>query len=141
MNRRGFTLIELLVVVVIIGILAAIAIPKAANMKGKAVLASMKSDLRNLASAQEGFFFDNGDYAGSTNILLQVNGTGGAGSVQFRATTGNVLTLTYGGNNGWSATVTNPALVTVPATCGIYMGPAAYSPNPAVTVEGAPMCW
>jgi type IV pilus assembly protein PilA len=141
MHRRGFTLIEVLVVVVIIGILAAIAIPKAANTKSKAVLAAMKSDLRNLATAQEGFFFDNSDYAGSTNILVQVNGTGGAGSVYFRATTGNVLVLTYGGKNGWSATVTNPALVIAPATCGIYVGPAAYAPNPAVTVEGAPMCW
>ncbi len=44
MNRKGFTLIELLIVVVIIGILAAIAIPKFANTKEKAYLASMKSD-------------------------------------------------------------------------------------------------
>ena len=52
-NRKGFTLIELLIVVVIIGILAAIAIPKFASTKEKAYLASMKSDLRNLATAQE----------------------------------------------------------------------------------------
>ena len=44
-NKKGFTLIELLIVVVIIGILAAIAIPKFANTKEKAYLASMKSDL------------------------------------------------------------------------------------------------
>ena len=64
MNRKGFTLIELLIVVVIIGILAAIAIPKFANTKQKAIVASMKSDLRNLVTAQEAFFSDNNDYAG-----------------------------------------------------------------------------
>src|SRR3989442_2057189 len=53
MNRKGFTLIELLIVVVIIGILAAIAIPKFANTKEKAYLASMKSNLRNLVTAQQ----------------------------------------------------------------------------------------
>ncbi|HEV2750669.1 MAG TPA: prepilin-type N-terminal cleavage/methylation domain-containing protein, partial [Gemmatimonadales bacterium] len=58
MNRKGFTLIELLIVVVIIGILAAIAIPKFANTKAKAYIASMKSDLRNLVTAEEAFFAD-----------------------------------------------------------------------------------
>ena len=58
MNRKGFTLIELLIVVVIIGILAAIAIPKFANTKEKAYLASMKSDLRNLITAEEAYFAD-----------------------------------------------------------------------------------
>ena len=53
MNRKGFTLIELLIVVVIIGILAAIAIPKFSNTKEKAYMAAMKSDLRNLVTAEE----------------------------------------------------------------------------------------
>jgi len=63
-NRRGFTLIELLIVVVIIGLLAAIAIPKFANTKEKAVVASMRSDLRNLATAQEGYWVENRTYYG-----------------------------------------------------------------------------
>ncbi|PYO67284.1 MAG: hypothetical protein DMD71_07780, partial [Gemmatimonadetes bacterium] len=65
-NRKGFTLIELLIVVVIIGILAAIAIPKFANTKEKAYLASMKSDLRNLVTAEEAYFADSVKY--TTNL-------------------------------------------------------------------------
>ncbi len=60
--KKGFTLIELLIVVVIIGILAAIAIPKFANTKEKAYVAAMKSDLRNMATAEEGYFADNQTY-------------------------------------------------------------------------------
>src|SRR5690348_11487584 len=60
--RKGFTLIELLIVVVIIGILAAIAIPKFANTKTKAYQTAMKSDLRNLVTAEEAFFSDSGHY-------------------------------------------------------------------------------
>src|SRR5439155_564687 len=63
MNRKGFTLIELLIVVVIIGILAAIAIPKFANTKAKAYIASMKSDLRNLVTAEEAYFADSVKYS------------------------------------------------------------------------------
>jgi prepilin-type N-terminal cleavage/methylation domain-containing protein len=66
-NRKGFTLIELLIVVVIIGILAAIAIPKFANTKEKAYLAAMKSDLRNIATYEEQYAADNGgDYFAGT---------------------------------------------------------------------------
>src|SRR3982074_1344247 len=57
--RKGFTLIELLIVVVIIGILAAIAIPKFANTKDKAYVAAMKSDLRNLATFEEQYAANN----------------------------------------------------------------------------------
>ena len=61
-KRSGFTLIELLIVVVIIGILAAIAIPKFASTKEKAYLASEKSDLRNLATSEEAYFSGNQTY-------------------------------------------------------------------------------
>src|SRR5436189_5718309 len=77
MNRKGFTLIELLIVVVIIGILAAIAIPKFANTKEKAYLASMKSDLRNLVTAEEAYFADSVKYSGTI----------GAGGVVFTQST------------------------------------------------------
>ena len=58
-SKKGFTLIELLIVVVIIGILAAIAIPKFANTKDKAYVAAMKSDLRNMATYEEQYAADN----------------------------------------------------------------------------------
>jgi prepilin-type N-terminal cleavage/methylation domain-containing protein len=141
MSAKGFTLIELLIVVVIIGILAAIAIPKFANSKEKAILASMKTDLRNLVTAQEGFYFDNNDYAGNFTAGAPVNATGGAGSVTFQPSTGNNVTLNYVSVTGYSATVTNPGLGGGVTTCGIYIGAAANSPNAAVTREGAPACW
>src|SRR5438552_15757331 len=69
-NKNGFTLIELLIVVVIIGILAAIAIPKFANTKDKAYVAQMKSDHRNLATYEEQYAADNGGaYFGGTATM------------------------------------------------------------------------
>ena len=52
-DKKGFTLIELLIVVVIIGILAAIAIPKFSSTRERAYFCAMKSDLKNLATQQE----------------------------------------------------------------------------------------
>src|SRR5436189_98268 len=87
MNRKGFTLIELLIVVVIIGILAAIAIPKFANTKAKAYIASMKSDLRNLVTAEEAYFADSVKYSATTACTTPPT----AGAVNFCVTTGNNL--------------------------------------------------
>src|SRR5438270_2473561 len=104
MNRKGFTLIELLIVVVIIGILAAIAIPKFANTKGKAYIASMKSDLRNLVTAEEAFFADSVKY--STKVTSKVGGvacTPAAGDVSWCPTTGNNLVTLNAAGGGWDA--------------------------------------
>jgi type IV pilus assembly protein PilA len=62
-TRKGFTLIEVLIVVVIIGILAAIAIPKFAETKEKAYITAMKSDLKNMVSGAEASFSENTSYA------------------------------------------------------------------------------
>ncbi len=61
-SRIGFTLVELIVVVVVIGILAAIVIAKFTNAKESAYIASMKTDLRNLAVYEQSYATDNGAY-------------------------------------------------------------------------------
>ena len=66
-REEGFTLIELLVVVIIIGILAAIAIPVFLQQRKKAWDAAAKSDLRNAATAQESYYTDNSAYADDDN--------------------------------------------------------------------------
>jgi prepilin-type N-terminal cleavage/methylation domain-containing protein len=123
-RRSGFTLIELLIVVVIIGILAAIAVPKFQATKGKALAASLRSDLRNLATAQESYFYENSTY--TTNI----------GSLQFSASTGVTVTIVGATGKGWSASATHPAAS--PGTCALFMGTIA-AVTPA-TVEGQIAC-
>ncbi len=94
-TKKGFTLIELLIVVVIIGILAAIAIPKFANTKEKAYVAAMKSDLRNLVTAQEAYFSDyNSNYASSISDM----------GTSYKASSGVTVTMGTVTNTGWSAT-------------------------------------
>src|SRR5256885_6458271 len=96
MSRNGFTLIELLIVVVIIGLLATIAIPKFANTKEKAFVGTMKSDLRNLATAEEAFFYDSAKY--TTDFTLMNN---------FRLSSGVNVGSVMDTATGWSASLTN----------------------------------
>ena len=122
-NTKGFTLIELLIVVVIIGILAAIAIPKFANTKEKAYIASMKSDLRNLVTAEESYFADNVTYATTTSNL------------QYNSSAGVTVSIVAATGTGWSATATHNATT---KTCGIFVG-AATAPISGQN-EGEPKC-
>jgi type IV pilus assembly protein PilA len=68
-KEEGFTLIELLVVIIIIGILAAIAIPVFLNQRKKGVDAQMKSDLRNAATVMETYFTNSGVYPAAATDL------------------------------------------------------------------------
>ena len=65
-REEGFTLIELLVVILIIGILAAIALPAFLNQRGKAQDAGAKASVTTAAKAMETWNTDHGDYAGAT---------------------------------------------------------------------------
>jgi prepilin-type N-terminal cleavage/methylation domain-containing protein len=123
-RRSGFTLIELLIVVVIIGILAAIAIPKFANTKGKAYMSALKSDLRNLAVAQEGLYFDQRTYS---NNLATLNVT---------PSQGVIIAIPEATSTGWSASATHAQ--SNPITCAIYTGNAA--PVAPATQPGVVMC-
>ena len=137
MNRKGFTLIELLIVVVIIGILAAIAIPKFANTKQKAYIASMKSDLRNLVTAEEAYFADSLKYSTTTSCTNPP----AAGAANYCTTTGNTLgaiTTGTGTQAGWTASVTN---LNTPTSCAIFVGAVTpTAPATASSAEGAPVC-
>jgi type IV pilus assembly protein PilA len=122
--RRGFTLIEVLIVVVIIGILAAIAIPKFANSKDRAYIAQMKSDLRNLATAEEAFFYDSASY--TLNFALMNN---------YAPSIGIAVVINEATPQGWSATAT---AANTYHQCAVFSGQAA--PRPPATIEGRITC-
>src|SRR5947209_2749244 len=80
-DERGFTLIELLVVILIIGILAAIAIPNFVNQRGKGQDAAAKSTLRTMATAEETYYTDHQpNYAPDLAALVAIEPTLGDSS-------------------------------------------------------------
>ena len=123
-QRQGFTLIELLIVVVIIGILAAIAIPKYGQTKERAYVTTMKSDLRNLATAEETNFAETKSYFQGT-ASNDGNGTIAAIGGGYVPSSGVSVTATISGT-GWSAVATHP--LATGRTCVIYMNITPVSP-------------
>jgi type IV pilus assembly protein PilA len=124
MSRNGFTLIELLIVVVIIGLLATIAIPKFSNTKEKAYIGSMKSDLRNLATAEEAFFYDSAYYTTNT-VRLNFQFSPSVTVVAFNVVPG-----------GWGASVQTP--LAPGRMCALFSG--SIGPVAPATVEGRVTC-
>ncbi len=125
-NRKGFTLIELLIVVVIIGILAAIAIPKFAATKDKAKLASVKTDLRNLETAQEAYFSDFNTYGTFAQLQTASN---------FTLSAGNAVTAEAATAADYSMTITNASISTGSINaCHVQVG------SGGVGVDGVIIC-
>ncbi len=121
--RKGFTLIELLIVVVIIGILAAIAIPKFSKTREKAYFSAMKSDLKNLMSAQE-IYYSSHNYNYAPNITTT--------DLDYSPSTGVTVGIQNPGNTGWAAKSTHAALDAATQMCAVYYG-SANAVAPAIT--------
>jgi prepilin-type N-terminal cleavage/methylation domain-containing protein len=126
-DRKGFTLIELLIVVVIISILAAIAIPKFSSTKEQAYVSKMKSDLRNMATAQEAYITDN---------LVYYSGAVPSPGLLYGTSPGVVIVINEGTAAGWAATASYPTNSF--RTCALFSGTA--TPPPPATVEGGIAC-
>jgi type IV pilus assembly protein PilA len=126
-GQRGFSLIEILVVILIIGVLAAIALPAFLGQRGKGQDSSAKSAARNLVSAMESFYATNKTYvgAGSDDDITKsgVSGTGDGEAdisttsatgfrVIGRSASGNRFTITKSGS-----TVTRSCTTTNSGAC------------------------
>ena len=127
-DNKGFTLIELLIVVVIIGILAAIAIPKFSATREKAYFAAMKSDLKNLASQQEIYYSDTYTYSATHADL------------SFTNSTGVTTAITINAGNGWAGASTHAALGAGEG-CALYYGVITVPTSPTTpTNAGVTLC-
>jgi type IV pilus assembly protein PilA len=98
-EEKGFTLIELLVVILIIGILAAIALPAFLNQREKAQDAAAKSDVRTAQTAMETYYTDKQDYSAATDVTLK--------GIEPALQNANALAVAGATATGYSVSVTS----------------------------------
>ncbi|MEM7415188.1 MAG: prepilin-type N-terminal cleavage/methylation domain-containing protein [Gemmatimonadota bacterium] len=123
---RGFTLIELLIVVVVIGVLATIAIPKFSAMRTKSYIATVTSDLKNMASQQEIYLSNEYAYASTVDDL------------DITLSDAVTISINQSSGTGWAATGTHSGLAG--QVCGIYYGSGTAAGATPATAAGTVAC-
>jgi type IV pilus assembly protein PilA len=124
--RRGFTLIELLMGMVIVGLLAAIAVPRWSRARERSIVTAMRSDIRNLAVLEESYFYDFSVYTDNLTVL----GTRG-----FVLSPGVQMQIPEATSAGWSVSVSHPTTL---QECHLYVGGVA--PVGTATEDGRIDC-
>jgi type IV pilus assembly protein PilA len=119
----GFTLIELLVVIIIIGILAAIAIPVFLNQRKKAFDTSIKSDLRTVANEMESNYVDNQVYPAAASGIGTITLASGSA---VRLSSGNNVSVVIGSGALYYAVCgyNSAATANIPSTSYVYVSNA-----------------
>ncbi|MEK7403346.1 MAG: type II secretion system protein [Gemmatimonadota bacterium] len=123
-SESGFTLAELLAAMVVIGVIAAVAIPKIRSVRGGANAVAAEADLKAVSAAQDSFYRVRQRYSASID------------SLRTAVTPSIAITIREASATGWSAKAWDPD--SWPHACAVYVGTAA-PPKPA-TSQGVIAC-